>query len=111
MRCELSYRIVLLAKHKAIIKNSVLRIILNNTSSIWKTSVIVPKERLNPKIFNPVSTSLTMLFIPNKLLSRQGESFDYVLAYLMDITMEKCDKKRQLILFVASNISLPHLSI
>jgi len=82
MRCELTCRIVPLAKHKAAIKNSVLRIILNKTSSIWTTSIIEPAERPNPKIFNPVKTSLTTLFIPNQLLRRQGESLDYVLAYL-----------------------------
>jgi len=79
MRCKLTCRIVSLAKHKATIKNSVLRIILNNTSSIRKTSVIEPTERLNPKIFNSVNTSLTTLFIPNQLLRRQGKSLDYTL--------------------------------
>jgi len=76
MRCELTCRIVSLAKHKATIKNTVLRIILNNTSSIRKTSVIEPIERLNPKIFNYVNTSPTTLFIPNQLLRRQGKSLD-----------------------------------
>ena len=38
-------------------------------------------------------TSLTNIIYTKTAISRQGKSLDYVLAYLIDITVEKCNEK------------------
>jgi hypothetical protein len=66
----------------------------NNSSSIRKTTIIASAGRPESIDARSVLTQLLpFLFIPNPLPSHQGKSLDYVLAYLVDITVEKCKEK------------------
>ena len=50
---------------------------------------------INQPTGQPESTQLTNVFISYQPATRQGKSLDYVyiLAYLIDVTVEKCNEK------------------
>ena len=97
LKCENSP----LDKHKvALTTNSVSHII---TPPIFiKSQTLRPQEDHSPQMPTH-STSLRaqtiqaqaslVLSIPNYIPSRQGKSLSYILAYLVDITVEKCNEK------------------